>query len=259
MLVAYFDASQARGGTFAVAGFALGVVSAKKADRAWRNLWGDTICHMTDLHSRKRGTAFADWTGAKAGAYLKKSVDIINKYASYGVCISCDVNEVNSLAPTIAAPGSEIYLVGFRRAYAVCCHLAMFSLSKMVCQHSPSTTINYFFESGDQYQADSQTFISLIRRAGLGAIYLYGSHTVTEKSKARLLETADILSWEWAKHRERIKSNQPIRPSLTALLDPSLPGQSTPFDYASPSRRAAHITGPALSRYFDKVKDRILS
>ena len=153
LLAAYFDASRMDSGVFCVAGFAFGRDRAKKAERAWRALWGNTICHMADLHTRKKGSVFADWTSEQAGRRLKDCVRIINAHASYAVCVSCDLPEIERLAPMSAAKGSEIYLDAFRRAYATCCHLAMASLGNIVRENSGVPAVAYFFGSGDQYQA----------------------------------------------------------------------------------------------------------
>jgi hypothetical protein len=260
LLAAYLDASQRESGVFAVGGFAFGHDRAKKASSAWHRLWGDTICHMADLNSRKPGSAFAGWTTEQAGQRLKDSVKIINRYSSYAVCVSCDLTEIERLAPRSAARGSEMYLGGFRRAYATCCHLAMASLGNVIRENNGVPAVAYFFESGDQYQAESQYFISLATAEPLlKTMYCHISHTVADKRDVRLLETADIIAWEWARHQERVRHNQHMRPSLLALLDPKSSGIMSKIDFASPSRRAVHLTGKPLERYFKKVKHLVLS
>jgi hypothetical protein len=182
LLAAYLDASHRESGVFAVGGFAFGHDRAKKACRAWYRLWGDTICHMADLNSRKQGSAFESWTAEQAGQRLKDSVQIINRYASYAVCVSCDRAEIERLAPKSAAVGSEMYLAGFRSAYATCCHLAMASLGNIVRENKGVPAAAYFFESGDRYQAESQRFISLATAEPmLKAMYCHISHTIADK------------------------------------------------------------------------------
>jgi hypothetical protein len=261
LLSAYFDASRMDdSGVFCVGGFAFGPDRAKKAERAWRDLWGDTICRMSDLHSRKPGSAFENWTGPQAGQRLKDCVRILNRYATYAVCVSCNLSEIEALAPTSAARGSEIYLDGFRRAYAVCCHLAMASLGKVAKENRTDSGIAYVFESGDLHQSESQRFISLaVEVPEVKQMYSHVSHTVVAKPDARLLETADIIAWEWAKHRERLQAGRHMRPSLTAILENGRPGCMDSNGYASASRRAMHVTGQPLARYFDQVREFILS
>jgi hypothetical protein len=260
LLAAYFDASRMESGVFCVGGFAFGRDRAKKAERAWRRLWGDTICRMADLHSRKPGSAFADWTSDQAGQRLEDCVLIINEYASYAVCVSCDLPEIEGLAPRSAEKGSEIYLDGFRRAYATCCHLAMAVLGNIIRENSGVPAVAYFFESGDQYQTESQRFIALASNEPLlKEMYCHKSHTVSDKPDARLLETADIIAWEWAKHQDRVRDKRHMRPSLLAMLDPGSSGLMSRADFGSTSRRAVHVTGEPLQRYFDKVKHLVLS
>jgi hypothetical protein len=136
----------------------------------------------------------------------------------------------------------------------------MASLGKVIRENHGVSAVAYFFESGDQYQAQSQQFISVAtENPELKAMYCHRSHTVADKSDVRLLETADILAWEWAKHRERSRSKQDMRPSLRAMLDADGAGVIGPLDFASATRRAIHVTGEPLERYFDKVIRLILS
>jgi hypothetical protein len=61
LLTAFIDASERDNGIFCVGALAFGSDRAKKATRHWRELWGDTQCHMTDLHTRKVDP-FKQWT-----------------------------------------------------------------------------------------------------------------------------------------------------------------------------------------------------
>ena len=92
----------------------------------------------------------------------------------------------------------------------------------------------------------------------LKALYQHQSDHFVPKSKARLLETADILAWEWAKHRERIAIGRHMRPSLEALLDVKA-GVMGPLDFASKTHRAMHLTGAPLEHYFEQAKQLVLS
>lgn len=157
VLETYFDASKRDGGTLCVAGFAFGSIGAKQATQDWIGLWGDTRCHMTDLNSKPE--KHYGWSSQEAGDRLKRSVEIIKEHALMTVAVSCSMDEVRRLAPTSADPGSTDILSGFRTAYAICTHAAMFSLADLV--HG-NIDIAYFFESGDQYQAESQRFIARV-------------------------------------------------------------------------------------------------
>lgn len=259
LLSAYFDASERERGLFCVAGFAFGVDRAKKATSRWHRLWGDTECHMTDLHTRKEGSAFGNWTPEQAGKRLKDSVKIINKYVSYGVAASCNMSELLQLAPKAASVGSEKYLDGFRSAYATCCHVVMFRLGEILREQNSQSRIAYFFEKGDKNQAEVSRWWDLVSASPFSECYRHFSHTVIKKRDGRLLEMSDIFAWEWAKHMERVEDGLNMRPSLKAILDYDRDGFSSPIDFASETRRAVHLTGRPLERYFDQAKTLILS
>jgi hypothetical protein len=220
MLRAYFDASTKATGTFCVAGIAYGSDSAKKAEREWRSLFGNRICHMTDMHGRHG--EFANLGDGEGGELLKSAVRIIRRYASYGVAISLNLNDIQALLPTKAAKGSEYILSGFRQAYGIGCHLAMHTLGRMVKVRGERSepSVAYIFESGDAFQAQSHQYISASVQKGsvLRDIYSYRSHEYLEKAGARLLESADILAWEWATHIDRLNKGQHVRPSIEALM-----------------------------------------
>lgn len=261
VLEAYYDASERKNsGIFCVAGFAFGADRAKKATSSWLRLWGQTPCHMTDLSASPPKGAFKDWPDEKTKEFIEASIPIINRTASFGVAVSLDMADISAFAPKNGDPGSRDLLAGFRTAYAVCCHFAMASLSKM-CGDSE---IAYFFEQGDLYQNESQLFIRHISRMGGGAarrLYKIRSHTVLAKQDSRLFEMSDIFAWEWAKHVERDRARSPLdengvtrmRGSLTALLGSGI-AKSSETDLQSRTRRCLHIRRDRLERYFWKAE-----
>jgi hypothetical protein len=260
LLVAYFDASKRDGGTFCVAGFAFGSDRAKKATADWKRLWGDTQCHMTDLSASPPQGDFKGWTNDQAKERIESAIPIITRTASFGVAVSCDVTELSRVAPTTADPESRVILGGFRLPYAFCCHAAMSALAKL----ATNADIAYFFETGDDYQGESQAFMGWINSHPRVAKRLYGlrSHTPLGKADARLFETADILAWEWAKHVERDSRGHPLdkngvtrmRGSLKALLGDKLI-KSRETNIISPIRRGWHITGMPLERFYRRVSE----
>jgi hypothetical protein len=266
VLVAYFDASEREGGDFCVAGLAFSTKKAKRAIKLWTELWGDQQCHMTDLHTRKANGAFADWTPERAGKRLVDSIEIISKYATYGVAISCEMAEMRRLMPADGAPGTEPFLDGFSSAYAVCCHMAMTSLGILIeNRKKDSGGVAYFFEKGDLHQGRAQRFLSMATEvppldgapSPLKNTYKHVSHTVLRKEDSRLFEMADIFAWEWAKHREQRRAGRENkRGSLAAILGAGVEDEN---NFASPHRRAIHLTGERLERYFERIKFMILS
>lgn len=254
VLEAYFDASK-RDGNFCVAGYAFGLDDAKKATRDWKRLWGSTQCHMTDLSATTPAEDFKGWTAAQTKERIEAAIPIINEWASFGVAVSVDLAELASLAPTTADPKSEVILGGFRTPYALCCHAAMVAMG-----HITGNSDNaYFFEFGDTNQGESATFTAWMQRYPRIARRLYGmrSYAILPAADSRLFEMADILAWEWAKHIERDKARSPLdengvtrqRGSLRALLGSGLQKDSE-TNFISANRRAWHMTGAPLQRYY---------
>jgi hypothetical protein len=249
MLRAFFDASTLPDtGTFTVAGLAFGRENARKADAEWRELMGDTVAHLTDLHGRFGD--FADYSDDEAGALLKAQVRIIRRYATFEVAYSCNLNEVAELLPTAAdAPhGKEPILDGFRTPYALCCHMCMHTLGMMIeNEGATEPKVTYMFENGDEYSAESSRFIDHATKNGLRGIYSFRAHFYAAKGDARLLETADILAWEWGNHVDRLKEGRHIRPSIKALIENS--DALSADSYHSGRHFARHLTGNPLRWY----------
>lgn len=259
MLQAFMDASLRESGVYCVAAFAFGRDRAKKADRKWRALWGDELCHMTDLNSRAKGSAFEGWSGDKAGDYLRKSVEIINSHASYGVAISCDANIIERHAPKFAADDSRRYLGAFRKPYGVCIHLAMAQLGRIASRKNHNARIAYLIEQGDEHQREAISFIDEVSRyTPIKHLYSHLSHTVVAKEDCRLLETADILAWEWAVQQDRRRKEQRLRPSLAAILGIK-DGALNEKGVDAGNFCCIHLQEGNLQRYFTKIQAQILS
>lgn len=256
MLSAYLDASTRTSGIFCVAGLAFGRDSAKKADRAWRTLFGGRICHMADLHAQ-RGD-FAGCPPTETTRLHRAAIAIVNRYASYKMAVSCNLHEAERILPTSADPGLEVFLNSARKAYPACCHIAMTSLSIMIDKASrpKPERVAYFFESGDNYASYAGTYMAGIPEVIRDKQH-YHSHTFVSKGQARLLEAADILAWEWAKHIDRIQQdNKPARPSLEALAGSPI-GRADHL--ISPTFLARHADAEKLQRWATNLSERVLS
>ena len=257
MLNAYIDASERDGGTLCVAGLAFGEARGKHAAREWRKLWGEKRCHMTDLHTRKPGKGIGDWTREQADERMRSMIPIIARHRSFAVAVSCNVSELAELAPTATDPGSTVLHRGLTRAYALCTHMAMHALGKMV--GGPPNQISYHFEAGDLHQADSQRFIRAVTAPTAPQLirdtYFYRSHMIEPKADSRLFEMADILAWEWAKYIETGRGPEKMRGSLRALLDADDEGHASAVDFASNNVRALHLRGEGLERFYGRAKE----
>lgn len=240
VLQAYFDASQRPGGTFCIAGYAFAKPQVKKFDREWWDVFGPYGgCHMKEL-TQRRGR-FQNINNEQAGELLKKGVKVIRRRMSFGVSLSCDVNELKSLLPT--------WIDGFQGAYPVCCTLAMQMLGSLVRKSGHNDEIEYFLEKGDEYAGAAHKFMSMASVVPeLKDAYLYGSHTFIDKDKALALQSADVLAWECAKYWDEtvIKDIRKMRLSLVNLLLDNR-------QYDAKRYHLNYVTGPPLWRWAEKV------
>lgn len=247
MLTTFLDASQRVSDVLCVAGVAFSPQGEAKAVSAWVRLMGERIAHLTDLHAR-RG-AFKDMSPEQAGTMLQAQVRIIRRNSALVVAFSCDLQEIQVILPTTTAPGSEDLLDGFRTGYATLAHMVLHTLGRMTVPRHDAPDVNYVFEAGDLNQnqlrryIDHATSFEPMRR-----VYNARSCVYLEKRQARLLETADVLAWEWGKHVERVRQDAPMRPSLRELL-----GGECGLKCESSTAWAQHLTGASLRRFCTKV------
>jgi hypothetical protein len=241
VLHAYFDASSRTNGVFTVAGLAFAKQQVKKFDKEWWELFGKYGgCHMKDL---THGTGGFHGIGTvEAGELLKQAIGIINKRISFGVSVSCDKNELNSLLPT--------WIQGFEHAYPVCCHMAMFFLGTHIGNNFRGEEIAYFFETGDEHSASAHRFMqSISRMPELKGKCLYHSHSFIEKKNALSLQAADICAWEWAKYWDETAINRVrgMRNSLKALIRSN-------GELDTKRHKMIFLTGEPLKQWADGVK-----
>jgi len=241
VLHAYFDASSRQTGIFTVAGLAFAKEQVAKFDKEWWALFGKYGgCHMKDLTHGTGG--FRGIGTPEAGELLKSAVKIINGRISFGVSVSCNTQELNSLLPT--------WIQGFEHAYPVCCHLAMLFLGTHIGDNFRGEEIAYFFETGDDYSASAHKFMQRITQMPvLKDKCLYHSHSFIEKKDALSLQAADIWAWEWAKYWDEtaFTHSRKMRKSLVALI-----AKNGALD--SKRHKITYLKGDPLKRWAEGIK-----
>lgn len=240
MLHAYFDASTRPSGVFAVAGYAFAKEQLKRFDKEWWKLFGRYGgCHMKDLTHGTGGFKGLDTT--QTGYLVQQATKIISKRISFGISISCNLEEIHSLLPR--------WIQGFEHAYPVCCHVAMMMLGTHIRKRTSAEEVSYFFEAGDPFSASAHTFMEkIVLMPTLKSACMYHSHSFIGKGEALSLQAADLLAWEWGKYWDEtvMKRKRVIRKSLVALL-----GKNNDLDLER--YQVTHLTGEPLKRWAEKV------
>lgn len=236
VLHAYFDASERPGGVYCVAGFAFAKEQAKKFNRDWKRLFVDFGgCHMKELaHGAGR---FKGLDSKQRGGLQVEAVKIIRKRFTYGVIVSCDKTEIESMLPK--------WINGLQGAYPVCCHIAMIALGHQIEKSGHENEVAYFFESGDQWSGAAHDFMGRADKSPeLKKAYRHRSHAFVNKDGALALQAADMLAWEWTKFRDEtlIQRKRAMRKSLIAMIG----GEGGKLHKNVDGR---HITGAPLRRF----------
>jgi hypothetical protein len=236
VMQAFFDESGRAGGVFCVAGYVFAAPQARKFIRDWRRLFGERVFHMVDV-TAGRGE-FKDVTRSERDVMLRKAVQIINSRVTFGVAVSCNVDEVLLHSPR--------WLRGFGHAYPVCCHLCMTTVGNMLRDRGIRERAIYTFEKGHEFEAEARDFVKMTTaNPEVAESYLWGGDAFLPKADAVPLQAADLFAWEWAKCRDETFEQQlrPMRNSLRALFE------SDPKRYS-----VSHITGQPLITFMNQIR-----
>lgn len=241
VLQVYLDESERESGVFCVAGWAFAPHQAKKFCKEWSQVFGE---YPGGMHMRHLGQGTGPFRGIKSAErdrLMREAVKIIKRRVSAGFAVSCNVKEVERLAPRVR---------GLSHAYPLCCHLSMIAVGQFVSKSSPYESVTYVFEAGHLHQNEAMEFMrNVIQNPDVTNAYRYSGHAFLPKSDAVPLQAADMLAWEWAKFRDETyeRGIRPIRKSLRSLFEAYVTRYS-----------GAHITGPALAKFTRQVNQILL-
>ena len=237
MIEAYFDESEQKDGTFSVAGYCYFPPKAKKLVKKWEQILEGRIFHATDMNSN-----WGEFEGLDKESSSKMYKDLIAtlvEHAEFGIAMSVNPREVTAKWPK---------LDGFRTAYAICCYMVIGRISAFLDDQGIKSRVAYIFESGHKHQNETERVMNSIKlREG----FHYLSHSFASKKDAPLLQTADLLAWEWTKcssetgfPRTIENPKRSMRKSLQRLL------------FSRPERACiGHFTGKQLDSFLAEIED----
>jgi hypothetical protein len=243
VIEAYFDESE-RNGVFCVAGYCYFPSKAPRAAKKWSEILGGRTFHATDMNCG--WGEFKDLDKDTSDRMYRGLVATVLKYAELGIAASVSPNEV-----TTKWPGLD----GFRTAYAVCCHHVVGRVSSYLRDSGIKSRVAYVFEAGHKHAPEADSYMhSIAKSERRRDLYHYCSHAFVSKKDMPLLQTADLLAWEWRKHVlergfDATKfSLDNMRGSLREL-----------FERGGKKHIVGHFTGSDLDRYFDYIKSQMPS
>jgi hypothetical protein len=99
MLEGYFDESERESGVFCVAGFLFAAEQRKRFLKDWARLFSGFEGGLHMRHLAHRAGAFRGISQEEQKHLVAEAARIITLRMSMGVAISCNVNEVQNVAP----------------------------------------------------------------------------------------------------------------------------------------------------------------
>ena len=207
-LEAYFDETERSDGMFCVAGLAFAPAQAKKLAKKWHQIIGDRVFHAREFFG-KRGD-FSELSQCERDKILKQLVKSIHKRESFAVAVGCNIQEIESLDPSILNSRQHAYVIGVNG----CMHL----LARRMREEGAGTKIAYVFEAGHFAQSQGDMIANEIRKHADD--FAYQSHAFQSKEDCGLLQVADLFVWEFGKFiSETLKTPQRgVRRSFSELL-----------------------------------------
>lgn len=216
---AYFDESGSDDGSpvLCLAGYIFDKNSATSLDDKWMDILAKFKLPFFRMSSCAQGVwPFKDIPKEDRIEIEKRMIHLIKDHASFGVAVTVDPKEFYEVMPKSGHIGS---------AYTLCAHTCLAAVKSWADEIRFSGDISYFFESGHRSQSEANGIMNrLFSIPKLREAHRYGSHTFADKEKARLLQAADLLAWQWHSERKRkMIGARDSRKDFLALVEGSTP------------------------------------
>jgi hypothetical protein len=154
---------------------------------------------------------FDGWTNDECDVVERKLIRLTRRTSAYGFAVTVNEDEYNSIGPRHDRLGS---------AYSFCLRMCLVAVRSWIQEADFTGDIAYFFEAGHSHQAEASRIMDSIFAHPLPrSDYRYLSHTFADKTRARPLQAADLLAWQWHTDAKRKRSGIRVsRKDLQALI-----------------------------------------
>ncbi len=209
MLMAYADESGTgpNDAAICVGGLLFKEQAAKSLTHEWRAAisdFGIKCFHATDCAHRKR--EFSGLTPLQCGQLYTRLITLIREYASCGIITGCTMPEQEF---------KKLWPNGIRYSrYSACAYYTIMYMRHQARELGDDEVI-FSFEIGHPKFKELRTLVAQLKNKNL----IRSPFRFPEKREEPLLQTADILCYEWSKHlnERKAESSRPPRLSLKNL------------------------------------------
>jgi Protein of unknown function (DUF3800) len=237
---AYFDESGSddKSSVLCVAGYIIEKNAAAEMDVKWLDVLEKFNLPFFRMSACAHGSPpFDNMTKDERIEVEKQMIAIIKSYTTYGIAVTVEPHTFAQIMPELPEAGS---------AYSFCAHTCLVGVKWWANQHKYRGDIAYFFESGHRSQSEANNIMNkLFDDPQQRADHRYASHTFADKAKARPLQAADLLAWQWHTDRKRPASRGRPRLDLQELVRDQ-----------KPPHHALHYDANLLRGMRDKVLSR---
>lgn len=239
MIEAYLDESGRPDGIFCVGACCYFPPKARRLEKKWSQILEGRTFHATDMNNGKG--EFKDLDKETSGRMYRSLIEAYLPMAEFEVAVSVNPREVAIEWPDVD---------GFKTCYAVCCAQVVALISSHLEDSGIKSRVAYTFEAGHKHKSETDRYMrSIAVSESRRAFFHYRSHSFESKDRA-LLQTADLIAWEWAKFISEVDpkvetGRNPMRQSLEAIL-------SKRPDWLG---RFNHLSGDELKEHLAEIEE----
>ncbi|HTW38541.1 MAG TPA: DUF3800 domain-containing protein [Steroidobacteraceae bacterium] len=208
-----------------VGGYLFDSERARALEGEWRPLldkYGLTHFSMADCNSQWK--EFAKYSDPECVVIQTAFMGVLKAHAKAGFCASIELRHRHLL------PSSRQHGLDIISPYTLCCFWCVEHARYWSRKNSFDGRFAYFFEDGYGDEPEATAVMrGMFASPWVKEKYRHASDTFASKRDVVMLQTADILAWQWRKNvMERMKGNMRIRADLKSLLD--IPTENIHFD-----------------------------
>lgn len=232
LIEAYFDESSTENDpklpeVLAVAGYLYESDSARRLTSEWRPL---LISHQLDYFGmadcNKGHGDFNKYDDRQRDAIQRQFFEVLKANAPLcGVAASIELAHSDAL-PSYLEAGIEVV-----SPYTLLCYWCLELARSWILENDFEGEVAYFFENGHDKETEAaKAFRKMFSSPFIRQKFMHGSDTFRDKRKWPLLQTADILAWQYRRH-ETLRVAGKLgkrRADFESLLD--IPLRYTHFD-----------------------------